>query len=122
MPGVCVSCADLMQTQGAPLPKNGYWPTSPAGNVCNSQSWECAQGLSKSNLTDYCCPMQSSVARSHPDPTYSPCQYACDLGYRWIGDTSSCFVCPALRANAQWELDCNYTCTAGFYGKAEFDR
>jgi hypothetical protein len=40
---------------------------------------------------------------------------------RWVDQTRACLICPALKANAAWELDCNYTCLSNYYGKAEFD-
>jgi hypothetical protein len=80
--GVCVQCPDLMALNQETLPQDGYWPTSPAGGVCNENSWECSNGLLKSNLTKFCCALQQDVPNSQPDPDYSPCQYSCKLGYR----------------------------------------
>jgi hypothetical protein len=119
---VCKRCPAFMEeVVKASLPKNAFWLDSNSLQTCTTDSWACSKGLNRSNLTAYCCPPPGTVPNTHPDPTYSPCQYACDLSYRWNGDTASCDPCGFTRSNSTWLLDCQYKCNPYYFGREELD-
>ncbi len=119
---VCKRCPELMeQVIKAPLPKNGAWMNTDSLDTCTTDSWYCTKGMNRSNLTAYCCPPAGSIPNTNPNPTYYPCQYACDLSYKWNNDTASCDSCGFTKANSQWLLDCDYTCIPTFFGRDELN-
>eukprot|EP00960_Hanusia_phi_P001860 53270-Hanusia_phi.AAC.1 len=101
------------------LPANGVWKVST--DVCNSDSWTCNVGYTRSNTSRYCCP--TAVNHSVANRSAAPCGVSCEYGYRWSNERAACLPCSTNMTDGtyRWLLDCDFACactdTACYHGK-----